>query len=92
MTDPEDMKRTQLFHRATPVRTGFVVSRWIAGPPDEESVETPLRATAALLRSIRDWWRRAPIDPRAARVRTAMVQLSLECRARMRGPGIVRGR
>jgi hypothetical protein len=76
-----DNKRTQVFRAATPPRAGLVVSQWLdVQPDDEEPVVTPLNAAAQLARSIRDWWRRAPVDPRAARVRTAMVQLSLECR------------
>lgn len=80
MTDPDENKRTQVFRRVpTPPRAGFVVETWIdAGQPDEEPVVTPLRATANLLRAIRNWWRAAPPDPRVARARTALVLLRLE--------------
>ncbi len=81
--DPHGNKATQVFRAAPPAPTGLVVSQWLdPGPPDEEPVVTPLHAAAALARSLRDWWRPKP-DPSAARARTAMVQLALECRRHM---------
>lgn len=82
MTDPDvdvpDNARTQVLPRAPP-RARFVVETSVdAGPPEEDVPETPLRATANLLRAIRNWWRAAPPDPRVARARTTLVLLRLE--------------